>query len=92
MKKLPSICHAVKQNVQTQTDFVPLFTNQCFVEIHYNEHYAEFTKIIDIILSGYGLPNVDSETSFVKLVFGQKYKNKSFFVIFYLTANRGVKK
>ena len=72
MKKLPSICHAVKQNVQTQTDFVPLLTG--FVEIYYNEHYAEFPKIIDIILSGYGSLNVDSETLFVKYVFEQKYK------------------
>ena len=75
MKKLPSICHAVKQNVQTQTDFVPLLTNQRFVEIYYNEHYAEFSKIIDIILSGYGSLNVDSETLFVKFEFEQKYKN-----------------
>ena len=75
MKKLPSICHAVNQNVQTQTDFVPLLNNQRFVEIYYNEHYAEFSKIIDIILSGYGSLDVDSETLFVKFVFEQKYKN-----------------
>ena len=65
MKKIPSICHAVKQNVQTQTDFVRFLTNQRFVEIDYNKHYAEFSKIIYIILSGYGSLNVDSETLFV---------------------------
>ena len=91
MKELPSIYHAVKQNVQTQIDFVQLFTNQCFVEIHYKEHLAEFTKIVDIILSGYGSPNVDSETSFVKLVFEQKYKNKVFFVIFFNCKQRSKK-
>ena len=32
-------------------------------------------KIIDIILSGYGSLNVDSETLFVKFVFEQNYKN-----------------
>ena len=75
MKKLPNICRAVKQNFQTQTEFVPFLTNQRFVEIYYNEHYAEFSKIIDIILSGYGSLNVDSETLFVIFVFEQKYKN-----------------
>ena len=75
MKKRPRICHAVKQNIQTRTDFLPLLTNQRFVEIYYNEHYAEFSKIFDIILSGYGSLNVDSETLFVKFVFEQKYKN-----------------
>ena len=33
-----------------------------------------FQKIIDIILSGYGSLNVDSETLYVKFVFQQKYK------------------
>ena len=75
MKKLPSICHAVKQNVQTQMEFVPLLTNQRFVEIYYYEHYAEFSKIIDTMLSRYGSLNVDSETLFAKIVFEQKYKN-----------------
>ena len=75
VEKLPSICHAVKQNVQTQTDFIPFLTNQRFVEIYYNEQYAEFSKIIDIILSGYGSLNVESETLIVKIEFEQKYKN-----------------
>ena len=75
MKKLPSICHAVKQNIQTEADFVPFLTNQRFVEKYYNEHYAEFSKINDIILSGYGSLNVDSETLFVKVVLEQKNKN-----------------
>ena len=90
-EQLHSICHDVEQNFQTQTDFVPLLTNQRFVEIHYNEHYAEFSKIIDIILSGYGSLNVDNETLFAKFVFEQKYKNKVFFEIVSLTENSGVK-
>ena len=83
MKKLPSNCHAVMQNVQTQTDLVPLLTNQRFVEIYYNEHNAEFSKTIDIILSGYGSLNVDSETLFVTFVFEIKYKNYILFKVFF---------
>ena len=74
-KKLPSLCHAVKQNVQTQTDIVAHLNNQRFVEIYYNEHYAELSKTIDIILCEYGSLNVDSETLFVKFVFEVKYKD-----------------
>ena len=74
-RKLPNIfeLETVNENVQVQTDFIPTCTFNRFLSIYQNSSYAEFSKIIDIIISGYGSLNVDNEN--VKCNFRFELKN-----------------
>ena len=74
-RKLPNILEleTVKENVKVQTDFIPTCTFNRFLSIYQNSSYAEFSKIIDIIISGYGSLNVDNEN--VKINFRFELKN-----------------
>ena len=74
-RKLPNIfeLETVKENVQVQTDFLPTCTFNRFLSTYQNSSYAEFSKIIDIIISGYGSLNVDNEN--VKCNFRFELKN-----------------
>ena len=62
-RRLPNIfeLETVKENVHFQTDFIPICTLNRFLCIYQNSSYAEFSKIIDVIISGYGSLNVDNE-------------------------------
>ena len=54
-KRLPQICFASQtRSIQTQTDLITNVTIERFIRILNRDNAAEFSKIIDITLSGYG--------------------------------------
>ena len=59
-KKLPNVNTIMTQDVQTQTDFLPLCTIDRFYSIYNAGMYGELSKILDIINSGYGCLHVDN--------------------------------
>ena len=73
-KRLPQICFASQtRSIQTQTDLITNVTIERFIRILNGDNAAEFSKIIDIILSGYGRLEIDSNTLFVKFIMEKKY-------------------
>ena len=73
-KRLPQICFASQtRSIQTQTDLITNVTIERFIRILNENNAAEFSKIIDIILSGYGRLEIDSNTLFVKFIMEKKY-------------------
>ena len=74
-KRLPQICFASQtRSIQTQTDLITNVTIERFIRILNGDNAAEFSKIIDIILSGYGL-EIDSNTLFVKILMEKIYNS-----------------
>ena len=74
-RRLPQICFASQtRSIQTQTDLITNVTIECFINILNGDNAAEFYKIIDIIFSGYGRLEIDSNTLFVKFVMEKKFK------------------
>ena len=74
-KRLPQICFASQtRSIQTQTDLITNVTIERFIRILNGDNAAEFSKIIDIILSGYGL-EIDSNTLFVKILMENIYNS-----------------
>ena len=70
-RRLPQVCFGSEtKSVQTQTDL----TIERFTNILNGENAAEFSRINDIILSGYGCMQIDSNTLFVKLFIEKKFK------------------
>ena len=63
----------VKKKDHVQTDFNPTSTCNQILSIYQNNSYEEISKIIDIIISGYGFLNVDNENLRTKIRF--KLKN-----------------
>ena len=62
-RRLPQVCFGSQtKSVQTQTDLITNVTIERFTNILNGENAAEFSKIIDIILSGYGCMEIDSNT------------------------------
>ena len=54
-RRLPQVCFASQtRSIQTQTDLITNKTIECFINILNGDNAAEFSEIIDIILSGYG--------------------------------------
>ena len=74
-RRLPQVCFASQtRSIQTQTDLITNVTIERFINILNGDKAAEFSKIIDIILSGYGRLEIDSNTLFVKFVMEKKFK------------------
>ena len=72
-RRLPQVCFASQtRSIQTQTDLINNVTIERF--IMNGDNAAEFSKIIDIILSGYGRLEIDSNTLFVKFIMEKKFK------------------
>ena len=63
---------ASANSVQTQTDMITNVTIERFTNILNGEKAAEFSRIIDIILSGYGCMEIDSNTLFVEIYHGEE--------------------
>ena len=61
-------------SARTQTDKITNVTIERFTNILNGENAAEFSRIVDIILSGYGCMEIDSNTLFVKLIMEKKFK------------------
>ena len=59
-KKLPNVNMIMTQDVQTQTDFLPTCTINRFFSIYNDGMYGEFSKILDILNSGYVCLHVDN--------------------------------
>ena len=74
-RRLPQVCFGSQtKSVQTQTDLITNVTIERFTNILNGENAAEFSRIIDIILSGYGCMEIDSNTLFVKFIMEKKFK------------------
>ena len=97
-RRLPQVCFGSQtKSVQTQTDMITNVTIERFTNNLNGENAAEFSRIIDIILSGYGCMEIDSITLFVKFIMKKKVKflNIAFFALLYFqksvtTQSRGV--
>ena len=64
-RRLPRVCCGSQtKSVQTQTDMITNVTIERFTKILNGENAAEFSRIIDIILSGHGSMEIDSNTLF----------------------------
>ena len=74
-RRLPQVCFASQtRSIQTQTDLITKVTIERFINVLNGDSAAEFSKNIDIILSGYGRLEIDSNTLFVKLIMEKKFK------------------
>ena len=74
-RRLPQVCFASQtRSIQTQTDLITDVTIERFINILNGDNAAEFSKIIGIILSGYGRLEIDSNTLFVKFIREKKFK------------------
>ena len=74
-KRLPQVCFASKtRSIQTQTDLITNVTIEHFIKILNGDNAAEFSKVFNIILSGYGRLEFDSNTLFVKFIMEKKFK------------------
>ena len=68
-RRLPQLCFASPtRSIQTQTNVIANKTIERFINILNGNTAAEFSKIIDIILSGYGHLEIDSNTLFGKFI------------------------
>ena len=61
-------------NCSSQTDSLPKETLDRFEKIINGPHSGVFCKFMDIVLSGYGKIDIDSELLFVKLTYEEKIK------------------
>ena len=74
-RRLPQVCFGSQtKSVQTQTDLIINVTIKRFTNILNGENAAEFSRIIDIILSGYDCMQNDSNTLFVKFIMEKKFR------------------
>ena len=74
-RRLPQFCFASRtRSIQTQTDLITNVTIERFINILNGDNAAKFSKFIDIILSGYGRLEIDSNTLFVKFIMEKKFK------------------
>ena len=74
-RRLPQVCFASQtRSIQTQTDLFTNVTIERFINILNGDNAAEFSKIIDTILSGYVRLEIDSNTLFVKFIMKKKFK------------------
>ena len=68
-RRLPQVCFASQtRSIQTQPDLITNVTIERFINILNGDNATEFSKFIDIILSGYGRFEVDSNTLFAKFI------------------------
>ena len=74
-KRLPQVCFASQtRSIQAQTDLITNVTIERFINILNSYNAAEFSKVIDIILSEYGRLDINSNTLFVKSIMEKKFK------------------
>ena len=59
-KKITNLNMILTQDVQTQTDFLPICTIDRFCSIYNGGMYGELSKILVILFSGYGCLHVDN--------------------------------
>ena len=72
-KRLTQICFASQtRSIQTQIDPITIVTIERFIRILNWVNAAAFSKIIKIILSGYGRLEIDSNTLFFELIMEKK--------------------
>ena len=72
-RRLPRVCFGSQtKSVQTQTEIITNVTVERFTNILNGENAAEFSRIIDISLSGNGCMKIDSNTLFVKFIMVKK--------------------
>ena len=84
-KRLPQLCFTSQtRTVQIQTDLITNVTIERFTHILNGEYAAKFSKIIDILLSGYGQLEIDTITMFVKLLMEETLFLKTMFLFFFL--------
>ena len=77
-RRLPQICFASQtRSIQTQTDLITNVTIERFINFLNGDNAAEFSKITDIILSGYGCLEIDSNTLFVKFIMAKKLNSEN---------------
>ena len=74
-RRLPQVCFALPtRSIQTQTELINNVTIERFINILNGDNAAEFSKFIDIILSGYGRLEIDSNTLFVNFIMEKKFE------------------
>ena len=69
-------------SVQTQTDFLPTCTIDRFYSIYYVGLYAEISKILDILNSGYGSLHVDNSLILINFNVESKHLFNNCFLFF----------
>ena len=72
-KKLPSFCSMRNKDAQTQTDFIPDCTLDRFIHLYNSVKFAELSKIMDIMITGYGSLNTNSSSN--EVCFQYEFKN-----------------
>ena len=83
-KRLPQWCFTSQtRTVQIQTDLITNVTIERFTHILNGEYAAKFSKIIDILLSGYGRLEIDTITMFVKLLMEETLFLKTMILFFF---------
>ena len=79
-RRLPQVCFASQtRSIQTQTDLITNVRIERFINILNGDNATEFSEIIDIILSGYGRLEIDSNTLFVKIIMKKKLNSENGF-------------
>ena len=74
-RRLPQVCFASQTwSTETETDWITNLTIERFINILHGDNAAEFSKIINIILSGYGRLDIDSNTLFVEILMEKNLK------------------
>ena len=72
-RRLPRVCFGSQtKSVQTETEIITNVTVERFTNILNGENAAEFSRIIDISLSGNDCIEIDSNTLFVKFIMVKK--------------------
>ena len=72
--RLPQICFTSQiRSIQTQTNLITNVTIERSIRILNGGNAADFSKIIDIILSGYGRLEIDLNTLFNKIIKEKKF-------------------
>ena len=73
-KQFPQICFASQtRSIQTQTDLITNVTIERFIRILNGDNAAQFSKVIDIILSRYVRLEINLNTLFVKFIMEKKF-------------------
>ena len=75
------LCFASQtRSIQTQIDLITNVTVERFIRLLNGDNAADFSKIIDFVLSGYGRLEIDSNTLFVNFIMEKKFDFREKFV------------
>ena len=87
-RRLPQVCFASQtRSIQTQIDLITNVTIERFINILIGDNAAEFSKIIDIILSGYGRLEIDSQFCLLNLLWKRNSKFNNLFSFCFFKSN-----